>query len=114
MVLLAYSPEQISAFWRGVTAITAGVAGGVGILTLLSIRTDSRDRSRPVMSAELLPRPLMRGTYELIIRNVGQSVAKNVQVTFRPTLKGIGQSTDFIARRYAQLIPTVGPGRELS
>lgn len=115
MTLLAYSPEQIGAFWSGVTAVTAAGTGIVAIVSLLSIRQDSRDRSRPVISAELLPLTLSHGTCELIIANVGRSVAKDVAVTFKPAItEDMGVMTAFLARRYSHVIPTMGPGRLLT
>jgi hypothetical protein len=76
--LSAYSPGQISAFWSGVSAVATVAAAPVATATLRSIRTDSRDRSRPVVSADLLPLALSHGTSELVIENVGTGVAKAV------------------------------------
>jgi len=112
---LAYSPEQFTAFWSAVTGIAAVVTGLVAIFTLLALRSDSRDRTRPVVSADLLPVTLSHGTSELVIQNVGPSVAKEVQVTFDPNItEDIGQMAAYIARRYSKVIPTMGPGRRLT
>jgi hypothetical protein len=113
--LSAYSPDQISAFWSGVSAVATAAAAAVAIATLLSIRTDSRDRSRPVVSAELLPLALSHGTSELVIQNVGSGVAKQVKVAFDPAISAeMGQTAGFIESRYVQTIPTMGPGRRLT
>lgn len=113
--MLAYTPDQYSAFWSGVTGITAVIAGAIGVLTLRALRQDSRDRSRPVVSAELTPVVLSHGTSELVIQNVGQSVAKDVKVTFAPEItEDMGQISAFLARRYSRIIPTMGPGRRLT
>lgn len=115
MRTLAYPPDQISAFWSGVTAVAAVVTGMVAIVTLLAIKRDSRDRSRPAVVAELPPMTLARGTSELAIQNVGAGVAKDVKVTFDPELtEDTGQLTAFLVRRYSRTIPTMGPGRRLS
>lgn len=115
LVLSNFSPEQINAFWAGVTAVAAVVTGGVAIATLAALRRDSTDRTRPVVSAELLPVVLSHGTSELVIQNVGQSVAKNVNVTFDPPLsRDMGQMTAFLVNRYEKKIPTMGPKRRLS
>ena len=50
-----YSPDQISAFWNGITAVATVAAALVAIITLRAIRSDSTDRTRPVMAAELRP-----------------------------------------------------------
>lgn len=99
----------------GVTGITAVVTGLVAIATLRALRRDSRDRSRPVVVAELLPIVLSHGTSELVIQNVGQGVAKNVAVAFDPPItEDIGQMAAYLARRYGRVIPTMGPGRRLT
>jgi hypothetical protein len=115
MNLLAYTSDQYSAFWSGVGAVATVAAAVVAIITLLSIKRDSRDRARPVLSAELLPITLSRGTMELVIQNVGSGVAKDVKVSFDPPItEDIGTFAGYVARRYAGVIPTMGPGRRLT
>lgn len=95
--------------------VTAAV---VGIWTLVSVRQDSRDRTRPVIIAELHPN-VLSDVSELIVRNAGLSVAKNVSFTFDPplpVLKGAdaaGLLTPYLQRRYSRAIPTFGPGLTL-
>jgi hypothetical protein len=114
-----FTPDQISAFWDGVSGVATASAAVVAILSLLALRRDSADRSRPQMSADLRPVALSRGTSELVIENVGQSVAKNVQVTFEPPLPDLkgpeaaNKVTPFLRRRYEHAIPTIPPGRQL-
>lgn len=115
MDLLAFTPDQYSAFWTGVGAVATVAAAVVAIVTLLSIKSDSRDRARPVLSAELLPITLSRGTMELVVQNVGAGVAKDVKVTFDPPVtEDIGTMAAYMTRRYAGVIPTMGPGRRLT
>jgi hypothetical protein len=111
----AYTPEQITAFWSGVAAIATVAAAAVAIVTLLALKSDSRDRARPVISAELLPLALTHGTCEFAIKNVGVGVAKSISVTFTPPItEDMGQLAGFLARRYGREIPTMGPGRRLT
>jgi hypothetical protein len=116
---LAYTPDQIAAFWSGVGAIATVIAAGIAVLTLLAIRRDSRDRSRPVMVADIRPVALSKRTCELVVENVGQSVAKSVRVTFDPPLPDLngaeaaGKVTPYLRRRYENAIPTMPPGRKL-
>lgn len=115
MTTMAYSPEQITALWSGVAATATVAAAVVAIVTLRSIQSDSRDRARPVISAELLPLALSHGTCELAIQNVGIGVAKQVNVALDPPItEQRGQMAGFVARRYADEIPTMGPGRRLT
>jgi len=63
----------------------------------------------------LLPIVLSRGTCELVIQNIGASVAKNILVTFDPPIReSMGVTAGYLARRYEQPIPTMGPGRRLT
>jgi hypothetical protein len=115
MDLNSYSPEQVSAFWAGVTAIAALITGVIAVVTLLAIRQDSRDRTRPVIVADLLPELFTPSTSELVVQNVGQSVAKEIRVTFEPAItEEMGELVAYVARRYSRVIPTMGPGRRLS
>lgn len=91
------------------------VTGVVAILTLRSLKRDSIDRTRPVIAIEVLPVVLSPGTCELAVQNVGQTVAKDVHVTFEPPIaEDMGQMAAFLARRYDKTIPTMAPGRRLT
>jgi hypothetical protein len=110
-----FSPDQLSAFWAGVTGVSAVITGAVAIISLRALRQDSRDRTRPVVVADLLPVVLSRTVSELVIENVGPSVAKKVRVTFEPPItEDVGTGTAFLVRRYSHIIPTMGPGRRLT
>jgi hypothetical protein len=113
-MLLAYSSSQYIAFWSGVTGVTAATTGTIAIATFRSLRRDSRDRTRPVLSAELLPVVLARGTSELVVQNIGASVATNIRVAFDPPIPDTGTLSAYLVRRYAHPIPTMGPGRRLT
>lgn len=113
--LNSYTPEQLTAFWTAVTGLCAVITSIVAISSLRALRGDSRDRTRPVVGAELLPIVLSRGTCELVIQNIGASVAKNVRVTFDPPIReSMGVTAGYLARRYEHPIPTMGPGRRLT
>jgi hypothetical protein len=111
----AGSKVSMEAVWAGVTGVSALVTGSVAILTLRALRQDSLDRTRPVIVVEVLPVVLSHGTSELVVQNVGQSVAKHVRLTFDPPItEDMGQMAAFLARRYSQTIPTMAPGRRLT
>ena len=72
-------------------------------------------RLRPIINAELLPVLLSRASSELVIQNVGLSVAKRIRVTFEPAItEDLGDIAAFLARRYSHTIPTMGPGRMIA
>ncbi|QRY48137.1 hypothetical protein JVX93_15925 [Mycolicibacterium boenickei] len=104
--------------WTAFGSIATVSAAVVAILTLLSLKQDSADRTRPMIVAELKHAVLTRNS-ELLVRNVGQSVARNVKVDFDPPLPcpadgdgedQVGLLTPFLQRRYSRVIPTFPPG----
>lgn len=101
--------------WSAVAAIAAAVGAGGALWTLAEIKRDSRDRTRPMMSAELRAAVLTQNP-ELHICNRGQSVAKNIRVSFDPPLPVLegseaeGLPTPFLQRRYGDVITTLTPG----
>ncbi|MGW5846672.1 hypothetical protein ACWFQ8_01695 [Streptomyces sp. NPDC055254] len=109
--------------WLAAGAATAGAgaawfAAVNGVRTLRQTRTDSINRSRPMVTAELRDAYPAEATLYLVIRNNGPSVARNVKVTFSPEIpdptpeKSARSLIPFLKDRYAQLIPTLTPGTE--
>ncbi|MBN7388546.1 Uncharacterised protein [Mycobacteroides abscessus subsp. abscessus] len=98
-----------STTWTALAALATVAAAVVAIGTLVALRQDSADRTRPVMVAELKSAVLTKNA-ELLVRNTGQSVARDVVVEFDPPLPEGGDLTPFIRRRYSKPIPTFAPG----
>ncbi len=103
-----------------VAAAAAVAAAFVAVRTLRATKRDSRDRSRPMVGAELVIDPqLSARTASLVVRNFGPSVAYNVKVEFdpplaeQPTHSGQPSIIAFLLKRYADPIPTFMPGNEL-
>jgi hypothetical protein len=113
-------PGWVTAGAACATAVVALVATGIARRQLQHVRTDSRERSRPMMAAELRRAPHVRGTQLLVVRNYGSSIARNVVVTFDPPIpdpapeRAARSVSPFISRRYAHTIPVITPGMELS
>jgi hypothetical protein len=101
--------------WTAMGSIATVAAAVVAIWTLAAVRQDSRDRSRPVMIAEIRAGVLSE-IAELIVRNVGPSVARRVTFKFDPELPILegaaadGLTTPYLQRRYSRTVPTFGPG----
>lgn len=95
----------------------AWLAALVGVRTLRGARRDSRERSRPMVAAELRDDAHAAATQLLIVRNYGPSVAFDVKVTFDPPIPDpedpATSVTPFLKRRYADRIPALTPGMEL-
>src|SRR5665647_1800702 len=81
-------------------------------------RADRRDRSRPYVLAELSLATDSDTSIDIVIRNAGLSVARDVHVRFDPVLVVPGDGrryvTEYTVRRYAKPIPTLAPGQGLS
>ncbi len=73
-----------------------------------------------MMAAELRRAPFVPGTQLLVVRNYGASIARNVRVSFDPAVPDpdpeiVARSVaPFIKRRYAEPLPVITPGMELS
>ncbi|BBY98369.1 COG1361 family protein [Mycolicibacterium fallax] len=104
--------------WTAFGSLATITAAVVAIWTLVALKRDSADRTRPVILAELRAAVLTRDA-EFIVRNVGQSVARDVKVDFDPPLPVLegdaaeGLATPYLQRRYSQVIPTFPPGLAL-
>ena len=117
IVLLLQSNDWSNAAttWTAFGSIATVAAAVVAIWTLIALKQDSADRTRPVMVAKLRAAVLTHDA-EFVVTNVGQSVARNVKVDFDPpipVLEGaaaVGLGTPYLQRRYSRVIPTFPPG----
>jgi hypothetical protein len=104
--------------WTAFGTIATIAAAVVAIWTLVALKQDSADRTRPVIVAELRAAVLTHDA-EFVVRNVGQSVARDVKVEFDPpipVLEGdaaLCLATPYLQRRYSRVIPTFPPGMVL-
>ena len=105
--------EEYTALGTLVTAVVAIGTGIVAVLTLFALRSDSRERTRPMMTAELVPDVIDQAKLLFVIRNVGPTPAKSVQVRFRPPIPDDARVARYLSARYAAPIPTLAPGSEL-
>ncbi|WP_414940140.1 hypothetical protein [Amycolatopsis sp. cmx-11-51] len=112
-------PAWFAAGAAGVGATAAAVAAFNGVRTLRQARRDSKNRSQPMVAAELESVPYVRGSQKLVIKNYGPSVARNVTVSFDPPIpdpepaKAAESVTPFLKRRYEKPIPVMTPGMSL-
>lgn len=109
---------MITAVWTAVAGIATALAAIVAIVAVVFAARDFHERSRPVVIAEVR---IPKGGYsslDFVVRNAGQSVARNVRVAFDPPLKQEGPGAfslrTALAKRYALTIPVLAPGQELS
>lgn len=109
---------QVAAGAAVAGAVAAWYAAINAARTLKSARKDSLNRSRPYVTAELRTREYSDTTAILVVRNYGQSEARNLRVTFDPPIpdppaaEASSSTIPYLKRRYAKAI-TLTPGQEL-
>lgn len=98
-------------------ALAAIVTAIIAVIALSSTAKDSRERSRPLVIAFFRMAKDNDGAFELVVRNYGQSGAKDLRVTFDPSITAEAQQTDavaMLARRYEVPIALLPPTAELT
>lgn len=110
--------------WRWINESGAGLSGmaaivtaAIAVIALRQTSQDSRDRSRPVVIAEFQQARDSTSAIDLVVRNFGASVARDLEVSFEPQLAvpdtGGPFVTPFLIKRYADPIPVIAPGQDL-
>lgn len=114
-----FTPEATSAWAAAVSALAAVVTAAIAIWALASSASDSRARTRPTLLAQFEKGPDGSSVILFVVRNVGPTSAEDVSVSFEPDLPLPGDDVrptllSYAARRYADAIPSLGPGQALS
>lgn len=101
-----------------VSTLMAIATAIVAVLALRQTARDSADRSRPMVLAEFRRAVNSDRTVDLVIRNAGASMARDVHVTFDPVPvipdDGGPYVTSVLLRRYERPVSVLTPGQELS
>lgn len=102
----------------GVSALATAATAVIAIMALVSAAQDSRARSRPMVLAEFRRAVNSDSAIDLVVRNAGPSVARDLRVTFDPEPVLPSDSsrlvTPYLLQRYRTSIPSLSPGQELS
>ncbi|GAA6527958.1 hypothetical protein [Intrasporangium sp. DVR] len=110
--------EWINSNGVGLSAAATVLTAAVAMVALRQAANDSRARSRPMLVAEFRRAENSHSVIDLVVRNAGPSVARNVKVTFDPSPIVPPDTstlvTPFLIKRYADVIPTLGPGQQLT
>lgn len=110
--------DWIDQYGAAIASLAALATAIVAIVTLIRASEDSRERSRPILIAELRSDPYVPALQYFVVRNAGSTIGREVVVSFEPALEmpantqGIG--APFIVDRYSAPIATFAPGLELS
>jgi hypothetical protein len=118
-VALILSPafEWINDHGDGLSAMAAIATGVIAITALRASARDSADRSRPVVVAEFQLATESDTSTDLVIRNDGATVARNLRVSFdRDIITGDpdkDRGASSIQQRYSRVIGVLSPKQEL-
>lgn len=100
--------------------VAAIVGAGTAAVTLWRAGRNLRAQLRPVVVAELQKHPYGQWAQELVVRNYGQTPARNLQVTFTPELKDPTPDdvdattlTAALIRRFSRVISVLAPHAEM-
>lgn len=108
---------EILEFLNANEGVSVFVAAAIAVVALLQNATTTKASNQPFISAALERSP-ESDTQSLVITNTGKSPARDVEVTFDPPMpaeqEGQRRMGPFIAKRYAERIPTLVPGTRLS
>ncbi len=108
--------------FTGIATAAALITALVACISLSATQIDSRERSRPVVTARLETGPKVPSGYTyLVIKNHGVSTARNVTVTLDPAPENTTTAKDgkadmaapYLRRRYAHPIQVLAPGQAL-
>ena len=89
----------------------------IAVVAITKSSADSRARSQPQVLAEFREAKDAETTIDLVVRNAGQTAARNLAVTFNPPLEipelATGWATPILVDRYANVISVLGPGQQM-
>ncbi len=113
----AWTPEDWSALSAGVTAIVAVVAALFAFLQVRQARLLREEQAQPFVVVDFESSAVWQNAIELVIENIGKTVARDVRVTFDPPLESTEQHEGYDLSKsvlLAEGIPTMPPGKRVA
>jgi hypothetical protein len=78
------------------------------------IRRTREEEARPFVVVDVQPSPVSRKILNLVVENVGRTVARNVRLTFEPPLQSSGEPYPLAeSPLIREGMPTMPPGRRV-
>lgn len=110
--------DWVNHYGSGLSAVATLLTAAIAIVAIARSTADSRARSQPQVLAEFRIARDADTTIDLVLRNAGPTPARRLQVRFDPPLvvpdTGRTWATEVLVERYDTVIPTLGPGQELT
>lgn len=100
----------------GISAVAAIATAIVAVIALVRTTNDSRDRTRPIVMAAFETEPdADRDSYSLVIRNMGPTSARDLEVNFEPDVPHDSgdRLVEYIVERFASPMPVLAPGQAI-
>lgn len=108
--------DWVNDYGAAIGAVATVLAVIVAIASLAAAAKDNRARSRPMVIAEFRRARRNDRAIDLVVRNVGPSLATHLKVEFEPPISAVEAPTTtahLIALRYALPNLILGPNQEL-
>lgn len=113
----AWGPADWSALSAAVTAAVAVVAAAFAFLQVRHARLLREEQAQPFVVVDFESSPVWRNAIELVIENIGKTVATNVRVSFDPPLQSTQQAEGYDLSKSVLLtqgIPTMPPSKRVA
>jgi hypothetical protein len=116
----AWKPEDWSALAAATTTLIALVATAIAIIQVRQARKLREEQAQPFVIVDFEPSSASNIFLDLVIKNTGQTLARDVKITFEPPLKSAYYSSPGAPEQYDIMqaaiiregIPTLPPGKE--
>jgi hypothetical protein len=108
--------QAVTAFISAATLLVAGAAALVALRQFKSNQATRDDQSRPYLVADFEPSPAGMRLSDLVVKNIGTTPARNVEVRLDPEPKRASEVAGYPlseSRLVSGTLPMVAPGREL-
>jgi len=113
--MVGWSAETWTAVGTATTAGVALVAAGVGFRQLHVARQAREAQIRPFVVVDIVPSPVLGSILNLVVENVGLTLARDFRIRFTPELQTSREQYDLANSMLIKSgIPTLSPRRRIT
>jgi len=114
MLLASWGPEEWTAFGTVATAAVAVAAATVALFQLREVKRTRREQTQPYVVVDFVPSRVGNNILNVAIENIGRTPARDVRVTFDPTIRSSLKDYDIEATAmFSEPIRSMPPGRRI-
>jgi hypothetical protein len=110
------SPDEWTALGTMITAVVAVAAAAFAYRQVRELRLTRKEQTRPFVVVDVQPSRVWANALNLVVENVGATVARNVTFEFQPALKSTQDGSGYDIGESALVqegIPMLPPGRRI-